>query len=203
VENKDSIQPDITTEKNIKKPIWQEIQEEISKFPKNIFMALVTTLILSVIAALADVANVTCWPKYFVPHESTLIRKEPYHLGDIELSIFQHPPPQLNPFVSSFRLCRVTDKMFITLTAIHVDPDAVSSPTSIYLNGQFVDYLNYYFQNEIDEPLSVEIPISKPEEKLVVGDNYIMIISGADYRGLEYGTYNTDDFEFSNLEIKR
>ena len=64
-------------------------------------------------------------------------------------------------------------------------------------------YLNDYSYAEMDEPMEIEIKIPEPKELLRVGVNNILIISGADYRGLEYGVYNTDDIEFWDLTIVR
>jgi hypothetical protein len=190
-----------------KKPIWfnlyATIKEKLRDFNKELIALLIYTVILSVIANLTDPSTIACWTHYFIPHETTLIHNEPYHIGDVELSLFKHSPPQLNPFVKSFHICRVVNEMKLVLTAVHVDPDITTSPVPIYINGSFIDYLNNYSPREMDEPYNFEIPIANAQSILEVGDNVIMIISGADYRGLEYGTYNTDDIEFWDLRIQR
>jgi len=189
------------------KPLWsnvyQTLKEKFKEFNRELIGLLVYTLLLSLIANLADPSTIACWPHYFIPHETINIQKEPYHIGDVELWIFRHSPPEINPFTQSFHLCRVTSKMKLTMVAVHVDPDITTSPISIFINGQFITYLNYYSPYEIDEPMIIQIDIPKPQDVLRVGDNFIMIISGADYRGLEYGVYNTDDIEFWNLQIER
>jgi hypothetical protein len=89
------------------------------------------------------------------------------------------------------------------MTAVHIDPDVNSSPVSIFLNGKFLTYLNFYSPQEMDEPIQIRVDIPDPREMLQVGINHIMILSGADYRGIEYGVYNTDDIEFWDLYIER
>lgn len=164
-----------------------------------IFFTIIGSLILTFIAPL----EVGCWSHILLPHETILIQKEPYHIGDVELMIFKHSPPEINPFVKSFHICRVTETMRITMQATHVDPDSTSSPISIFINGQFIDYLNSYSEIEQDDPVSISIELQKPMDVLKVGHNSIMIFSGADFRGLEYGIYNTDDIEFWDLKIER
>ena len=202
-----SSKPNTTKPASVKKPIWYDIyvtiKEKLKDFNKELIALLIYTVILSVIASLTDPSTITCWTHYFIPHETTIIHKDPYHIGDVELFIFKHSPPQLNPFVKSFHLCRATNEMKLLLTAVHVDPDINTSPVSIYINGKFIDYLNNYSPREMDEPFNFEIPITNAQSILEVGDNSIMIISGADYRGLEYGRYNTDDIEFWDLRIQR
>ena len=190
-----------------RKPLWSEVyrtlKSKFREYNKELIGLLIYTLLLSLIANLTDPSTIACWPHYFIPHEKVVIQKEPYHIGDVELWIFRHPPPELNPFVKSFYLCRVTSKMWLTMTAVHVDPDVDSSPISIYLNGRFLTYLNFYSPREMDEPIQIQIDIPDPQAMLQVGHNYIMILSGADYRGLEYGVYNIDDIEFWDLQIER
>lgn len=141
-----------------------------------------------------------------------MIDKEPHHIGDVNRSFFVKPNCEGTNYSKTFMLTYIGDKMFISISAQHVDPDFDKSPIYIYMNDHFVDYFNKYYTEEIIEFETTEIEVDNSYFHL--GENKIAIISGEekvrvqDYYTSENGSIiyvyyipNIDDICFKDLKI--
>lgn len=161
----------------------------------NLFFGIVIILILALVAYFLSPLNVSL-PLLSKPID-ILIYDQCYHIGDVTRDWFCHPVPQTNPFERKFQIQNVSGVAYIRITAKHVDPNEVSSPVRIYINGEFIDFLNRYFEAETVNPKTVEIPIKSGI--LHIGENSILIVGG-----IEVNQYyeNVDDFEFWDLMVR-
>lgn len=65
------------------------------------------------------------------------------HLGDKEISWFDITKPNEKKYlIVDFIIEEIPTKTFIEITAKDVDPDFRSGPVAIFINSQFVSYLN-------------------------------------------------------------
>lgn len=141
-----------------------------------------------------------------------MIDRDYHHIGDVNRSFFAKPETEGVEYSNTFILNHLGDKMFISISAQHVDPDLDKSPIYIYLNDQFVDYLNNYYDEESIEFKTIEIEVDN--SYFHRGQNKISIISAEekfkvqDYYTLENGSIiyeyyisNIDDICFKDLKI--
>lgn len=138
-----------------------------------------------------------------------LVQEDYYHIGDVEYTTvvqngqavdkiyFSHPAPQSNPFSKDFSISTIPQNATLRLTAKSIDPNEKNSAVKIFINGNFVDYLNRYFTLETMNEQSVSIPISI--DILQSGKNSIQIHVES---GIVNGKMNLDDIEFRNVYLE-
>ena len=144
--------------------------------------------------------------------QQIMIDKEPHHIGDVNRSFFLKRNCEGTNYSKTFMLTHIGDKMFISISAQHVDPDFDKSPIYIYINDHIVDYLNKYYTEEIIDFETREIEVDN--SLFHMGENKISIISGEEkVRVHEYYTSenesiiyeyyipNIDDICFKDLKI--
>jgi len=162
-------------------------------------------LIIAAVVVLAIILLVIARPyldKYLSSSSQTsgeiLIYSGYYHIGDVYMQQFHSPNPQPNPFISNFQITTMGADPHLVLIASHVDPNVAQSPVSIFVNANWVGYLNDYFTQETLEPKQVSIPVNL--SYLEIGNNRIQILS--EVTTVEYQTPNLDDFEFWELKLE-
>jgi len=140
--------------------------------------------------------------------ERISIQDDYYHIGDIEYTAiiqgdkvvgvvyFSHPAPQNNPFTKEFELLKVPRSAVLHLIARSIDPDEKKSPTKIFLNGTFLDFLNRYSKVETMEEKPISIPVNT--SLLREGKNTIQIF--VETTLLE--PWNVDDIEFRDVYLE-
>jgi hypothetical protein len=160
-----------------------------SAAPKQAPTPSLSTLAASTVASRAN--NASQLPADIV------IYADYYHLGDVPVEQFHAPQPDANPFVASFQVTQVGESAYLSLTAVHVDPNVEQSPVAIYLNGVLVTYLNDYVDEESLQPKTIQIPVD--HTLIEAGANELQIEIASTTQ--EYGTVNLDDFEFWNVVL--
>lgn len=137
------------------------------------------------------------------------VQEDYYHIGDVEYTsvvqngqvvdiiYFSHPAPQSNPFSKDFSINAIPQTATLHITAKSIDPNEKNSAVKIFINGNFVDYLNRYFTLETMNEQSVSIPISV--DMLRSGKNSIQIHVES---GVVNGQANLDDIEFRNVYLE-
>jgi hypothetical protein len=137
------------------------------------------------------------------------IQDEYYHIGDVEyVTVFQngevvdkiyfsHREPQSNPFVKDFSLDEIPRQATLFISVKSIDPDEKKSPTKIFLNAVFLDFLNRYSTKETMDEYAVQIPVDV--SFLRKGKNTLQIFvesTNLDFLG------NIDDIEFRNIYLE-
>ena len=152
------------------------VQWLIAQTINNLFIGIIILAILAVVTYfLSSPSNPL--PPLSAPVD-IVIYKECYHLGDVTRDWFCHPVPQTNPFERRFHIDQLGGSAYLQLSAKHVDPDEIKAPVRIYLNGEFIDFLNRYFEEETINPKTVDIVI--PPNILHIGENGILIVDGTE-----------------------
>ncbi len=136
------------------------------------------------------------------------IQDEYYHIGDVEYArviqngevvdkiYFSHREPQNNPFVKDFSLDEMPRQATLHMSVKSIDPDEIKSPTKIFLNGMFLDFLNRYSTDETMDERVVQIPVDV--SFLRVGKNNIQIFASTSLDN----SGNIDDIEFRNVYLE-
>lgn len=137
----------------------------------------------------------------FVNYNQKIISEKLIHLGDKELSWFDiAKPSDLKYVIIDFKLEKVPNKALIEITAKDVDPDFRNGPVGIFVNGQFVTYLNniYPFSNILAAEEHTygyaKGKITIPNGFLIEGNNELMI-------ALVPSNYGYDDILISDVKL--
>ena len=154
-----------------------------------------TDLIIgAIIALLFFVGGQIEWSNLIpVRPQTILLQEAPYHIGDTEMTDFDHSAPEANPFQASFELKRIPKEMVLTMIARDIDPNETTSAVEIWVNGNFITYLNRQFGQEVHDYQNASVPIDP--RYLQKGKNFLMI-------SVRPAVDNVDDIEFKDVKLE-